>query len=71
MFADWVSWPFQAQESSCLRVRAKVILACSGALAWGRPPAHLSGYSVLCWAGCRNNMDAVAASARHPRGRLG
>lgn len=25
MFADWVSWPFQAQESSCLRVRAKVI----------------------------------------------
>lgn len=25
MFADWVGWPFQAQESNCLRVHAKGI----------------------------------------------
>lgn len=71
LFEKQASWPFQAQWSSCLKVHVKVILACSGALASGKVSAHLSGCSVQCLAGCRNNMDAAAASVLHPHERLG
>lgn len=64
------SWPCQARRCSCLKVRVKVISACSGAL-WGRVTALLCGYSAQCSAGCKNNTDAVAALVRRPRGRLG
>lgn len=66
-----VSWLFQAQRSSCLKVHVKVIWACSVAPAWGRLSARLSGYSVQCLVGCTNNMGAVAASVLRPHGRLG
>lgn len=71
LFVKQVSWPFQAQVSSCLRVHVKVIWACSGALVLGKVSARLCGYSVRCLAGCRNNMDAVAAAGLRPHGRLG
>ncbi len=70
LFVKQASWPFQAQRSSCLKVRVKVIWAGSGGLASGKASARLSGYSVQCLAGCRSNMDAVAASVLRPRGRL-
>lgn len=37
----------------------------------GKVSARLCGYSVRCLAGCRNNMDAVAAAGLRPHGRLG